>query len=107
MNQPLVSNMGILTIARDTENARIIEVFGNDMLPLYRHGDRLIVSEKAPMKVGDRVVVCTASTGYLGGTLVHRSSKYVTLNRGGRSDRDITINVGDMGFIGRVIWASQ
>ena len=89
------------------QDARTIEVFGNGMLPLYRHGDRLIVSESAPLRVGDRVIMRTVSFGITGGTLVHRDKRAIAIHQGGRARRDLLVPVAEVEFLGRVIWASQ
>lgn len=89
------------------QDARTIEVFGNGMLPLYRHGDRLIVSESAPLRVGDRVVMRTAGFGITGGTLVHRDNRAIAIHQGGRARRDLLVPVAEVEYLGRVIWASQ
>lgn len=47
-------------------HGRTITVFGNSMMPLYGHGDRLIVSDEVPITIGDRVVVETSRLGLTG-----------------------------------------
>lgn len=89
------------------DDLRTIVVFGNAMLPCYRHGDRLIVSETAPLKPGDRVVVQTGSQQTIGGTLVRRDRKAVVLTAVGLGKRDVVIDKEDVSFLGRIIWASQ
>jgi phage repressor protein C with HTH and peptisase S24 domain len=86
---------------------RRIVVFGNGMLPLYRHGDQLIVSEDAPIKIGDRVILQTTRDGTLGGTLIHRDGKVIVIGNSGGSKKDHVVEVSEVEFLGRVIWASQ
>ena len=40
-------------------SAYALEITGNSMLPVYREGDTIIVSPKAVLRKGDRVVVKT------------------------------------------------
>lgn len=89
------------------DGGRIITVSGNSMMPLYRHGDQLIVSDQAPMSVGDRIVVESGSHGTLGGTLLYRDKSCIALMLGGRSRREVHLDPSDIRFVGRVIWASQ
>jgi phage repressor protein C with HTH and peptisase S24 domain len=86
---------------------REVIVFGNSMLPLYRHGDQLLVSETAPVKTGDRIVVQASKHGTVSGILVHRDQKCVVLNIGGLSKKCCSIDTTDIDFFGRVVWASQ
>ncbi len=61
---------------------RSITVNGNTMLPLYRHGDTLLVAEDAAVKFGDRVVAEGKIAGLVGGTLLHRTQQITVLIRG-------------------------
>lgn len=89
------------------DGGRTITVLGNSMMPLYRHGDRLIVSDLVPIAVGDRVVVESASLGTLGGTLLYRNPKCIAVMLGGKSRRDVLVDPADVEYLGRVLWASQ
>ena len=42
-------------------SAYALEITGNSMLPVYRKGDTIIVSPKAVLRKGDRVVVKTTN----------------------------------------------
>lgn len=86
---------------------RTVEVFGNAMMPLYRHGDRLIVSHSAPMRAGDRIVVESAKQGTIGGILLHCDKSHVSIIMGGNARRAVQVDRHDLRYIGRVIWASQ
>jgi phage repressor protein C with HTH and peptisase S24 domain len=89
------------------DGGRTITVLGNSMLPLYRHGDRLIVSDQVPAGIGDRIVIESSAHGTLGGTLLYRGQTRVTVMLGGKPKRDVMVDLSDVEFIGRVIWASQ
>jgi phage repressor protein C with HTH and peptisase S24 domain len=91
----------------ETGKNRLITVFGNGMLPLYRHGDRLIVSEHAPLKIGDRVAVCTLNEEMVAGVLIHRDAQAVVIGMAGSSRKDRKIAADDVAFLGRIVWASQ
>ena len=94
-------------LAPDVSKGRTITVFGNSMLPLYGHGDRLIVSEEAPITVGDRVVVESNRLGLIGGVLVHRDQNAIAVTLGGKSRREVLVKPGDVTYLARVLWASQ
>lgn len=84
-----------------------IMVFGNGMLPLYRHGDQLIVSDSIPVKIGDRIIVKASTHGTLGGTLIYRDSRRIVVNIGGVAKKSCSIEMPDVDFLGRIVWASQ
>ena len=87
--------------------SKSITVHGNAMLPLYRHGDQLIVAEGMPMKIGDRIVVETEGQKPIAGTLIHRDDKQIIVKAGGISRKSMVFNVEELTSIGRIIWASQ
>lgn len=91
----------------EVAGGRTVTVHGNSMLPLYRHGDRLIVSDSLPITVGDRILVESRDHGMLGGTLLHRDSKCVAVMLGGQSRREVLVDSSEVEFLGRIVWASQ
>lgn len=94
-------------LAPDEGNDRTITVFGNSMLPLYGHGDKLIVSEDVPITVGDRVIIESNRLGLIGGVLVHRDQNTIAVTLGGKSRREVLVKPGDVTYLARVLWASQ
>jgi len=100
-------NQGAAPLPEQAETLLAVGVNGNTMLPLYRHGDILLVARDAPVKFGDRVVVESKAAGLLGGTLVHHGKDKTVLNRGGHPNREITLQSEDLSFLGRIVWASQ
>lgn len=89
------------------DGGKTITVLGNSMMPLYRHGDRLIVSDQVPIALGDRVVVESSTLGTLGGTLLYRNRQCLAVMLGGKSRRDIEVDLQDVSYLGRIVWASQ
>lgn len=89
------------------EDAKAINVYGNGMLPLYRHGDQLIVSAAVPVRIGDRVIVEMKDKRQLCGTLFHKTEDVLGINLGGQMRKETLIKAADIEFLGRVIWASQ
>lgn len=89
------------------DGGKTITVHGNSMLPLYRHGDRLIVSDKVPIAIGDRVLVEARGQGTMGGTLLALNSRSVALMLGGRSHKEVLVDSSEVEFLGRIVWASQ
>lgn len=94
-------------LAPDASSGRTITVFGNSMLPLYGHGDRLIVSDEVPIAVGDRIVLEAQSLGLIGGVLIHRDENGIAVTLGGKLRREVLVDPADVTFLARVLWASQ
>ncbi len=94
-------------LAPEVSKGRTIKVFGNSMLPLYGHGDMLIVSDGVPIAVGDRIVIESGRLGLIGGVLVHRDNTAISVTLGGKSRREVLIKPDDVTYLARVLWASQ
>ena len=89
------------------QDARAINVYGNGMLPLYRHGDQLIVSATVPVRIGDRVIVELRDKRQLCGTLFQMTEDILGISLGGQKRKETMVKASDIEFLGRVIWASQ
>ena len=54
-----------------------LEITGNSMLPVYREGDTLIVSPKAVLSKGDRVVVKTTDGKLMAKVMQRKTARTV------------------------------
>jgi phage repressor protein C with HTH and peptisase S24 domain len=77
------------------------------MMPLYRDGDTIIVSPAAPVRRGDRVVVRTVDGEVMAKELKRKTLKTVELASLNPEHPDRVLQLSDVSFIARVIWASQ
>lgn len=96
-----------ITLPTDEENIYALEVHGDSMLPLYREGDKVIVSMTEQVRRGDRVAVRTRS-----GEVMVKVLQRQTLNRlelaSVNPDYPIRmLDVAEIDWIRRIIWASQ
>ena len=89
------------------EKAYALEISGDSMLPLYRDGDTIIVSPTATVRRGDRVVVKTVEGEVLAKQLKRQTAKTVELASLNPEHPDRVLNLGEIAFMARVIWASQ
>jgi phage repressor protein C with HTH and peptisase S24 domain len=89
------------------ENVFALEVTGDSMLPLYRHGDTIIVARDSTCRKGDRVVVKTGDGEVMAKILQKKTTKAVDLASLNPSHKNRTIAVRDIEWMGRIIWASQ
>ena len=93
--------------ARSTENAYALEVQGDSMLPLYRHGDVLIVDPGAQVRGGDRVVVKTHGGEVMAKVLHRQSPRSIELVSLNPEHPNRNFDIDEVDWIARIIWASQ
>lgn len=93
--------------APEGENLIALEVSGESMLPLYRDGDRLIVDRSSQPRKGDRVVVRTVSGEVMAKVLARQTSRNMDLHSLNPAHANRTLDLSEVDWIGRIIWASQ
>lgn len=84
-----------------------LEIAGDSMLPVFRDGDRVIVSPGAAPRRGDRVVVKTTAGEVMAKHLIRRTMRRIELQSLNPDFPDRTFELSDIVFIHRIIWASQ
>ena len=84
-----------------------LEVQGESMMPLYRDGDVLIVEPGAQVRRGDRVVVKTRDAEVMAKVLVRQTPKTIELSSLNPDHPGRTLEMTDVEWIARIIWASQ
>ena len=89
------------------EHAYALEVAGDSMQPVYRDGDRIILSPAAPPRRGDRVVVKTLAGEVLAKQLSRLTAQRVDLKSLNAAYEDRSFALSEIAFIHRIIWASQ
>ena len=89
------------------EHAYALEVTGDSMLPVYRDGDRIIVSPAASARRGDRVVVKTQGGEVMAKQLARLTAQRVDLKSLNSAYEDRSFALNEIAFIHRIIWASQ
>ncbi len=91
----------------ETENAYALEITGDSMEPVYRHGDRILAVPGAAVRRGDRIVVRTRDGEVLAkllGRQTERTIELISLNAeyGARE-----FARADLAWIARILWVSQ
>ncbi|HWU19030.1 MAG TPA: helix-turn-helix transcriptional regulator [Devosia sp.] len=84
-----------------------LEVQGDSMEPLYREGDRIVVSPTEQVRRGDRVVVRTRDGEVMAKILARQSAKQIELHSLNPAYEPRLLDVTDIEWIARIIWASQ
>jgi phage repressor protein C with HTH and peptisase S24 domain len=88
-------------------HAYALEIAGDSMEPVFRDGDRVVVSPLAPIRRGDRVVAKTMAGEVMAKQLARRSAKRVELKSLNPAHRDRSFDLAEIARLHRIIWASQ
>ena len=87
--------------------AYALEITGDSMLPVYREGDTIIVSPSATLRKGDRVVVKTTDGQVMAKIMQRQTAKTVELASFNVSHETKSLDMKDVDWMARIIWASQ
>jgi phage repressor protein C with HTH and peptisase S24 domain len=93
--------------AVDDEHAFALEIYGDQMRPVYRDGDVIVVSPATPIRRGDRVVVKTTGGEVMVRELKRRTAKALELQSLNPDQADRTLAAADVAWIARIVWVSQ
>ncbi len=88
-------------------HAFALEISGDSMEPIYRDGDTIIIVPGADIRRGDRVVVRTQDGEVMAKELIRQSARKVELVSLNEAHPDRTLNVEEVDWIARIVWASQ
>lgn len=89
------------------ENVYALEITGDSMMPVYRDGDVVIVSPNSGVRRGDRVIAKTKEGEVMAKVLKRQTAHHVELVSFNREHPDRTIELKDLDWIARIVWASQ
>jgi phage repressor protein C with HTH and peptisase S24 domain len=89
------------------EHAYALEITGESMMPVFRDGDRIIVSPGASIRRGDRVVVRTHGGEVMAKLLGRQTAQRIELKSFNSAFEDRSFALSDVAFMHRIIWASQ
>jgi phage repressor protein C with HTH and peptisase S24 domain len=88
-------------------HAYALEISGDQLKPVYRDGDVIMVSPSTPIRRSDRVVVKTRAGEVLVKELKRRTAKALELQSLNPGQTDRTLAAADVEWIARIVWASQ
>ena len=88
-------------------HAYALEISGDSMEPVYRDGDTVIISPEANIRRGDRVVVKTKDGEVMAKLLLRQSARKIELQSLNKQHEDRSLNVDEVEFMGRIVWATQ
>jgi phage repressor protein C with HTH and peptisase S24 domain len=84
-----------------------LEISGDSMLPVFRNGDRIVVSPEESLRNGDRVVVRTLEGEVMAKELRRMSAKYIELSSLNPEYADRKLERSQVDWMARIVWASQ
>lgn len=84
-----------------------LEVQGDSMEPLYREGDRIVVSPTEQVRRGDRVVVKTRDGEVMAKILARQTGRQIELHSINPAYSPRIFELTEIEWIARIIWASQ
>ncbi len=89
------------------DGAYALEISGDSMAPVYRHGDRIVISPDASPRRGDRVVAKTRAGEVMAKELGRVTAENVELISLNPAYDNRTIATRDLVWMARIVWASQ
>jgi phage repressor protein C with HTH and peptisase S24 domain len=88
-------------------SAYALEITGDSMQPVYREGDTIIVSPSATIRKGDRVVVKTNDGQVMAKIMQRQTARTLELASFNKDHDTKTLDMKDVDWMARIIWASQ
>ena len=89
------------------EHCYALEITGDSMLPVYRDGDRIMVSPSGSLRRGDRVVVKSHNGEVMAKQLGRLTAQRIELKSFNPAFDDRNFALSEIAFVHRIIWASQ
>lgn len=88
-------------------HAYALEISGESMQPVYRPGDRIVIAPNDSARRGDRVVVKTLDGEVMVKELAVLRADHIVLRSFNPDFEDRRLNVSEIAWMARVVWASQ
>ena len=89
------------------EHCYALEIAGESMLPVYRDGDRIMVSPSASVRRGDRVVVKTRNGEVMAKQMGRMTAQRIELKSFNPAFEERGFALNEIAFVHRIVWASQ
>lgn len=93
--------------AIDDSEAYALQVVGDRFAPLYRDGDLLVLSPRAELRHGDRVVVRTAGGEVMVSQFARHGARKIELLDLVSGEPAQALDVEAISFIHRIVWSTQ
>lgn len=93
--------------AADNQSVFALEVSGDNLLPLYRQGDVIIVAPASAISRGDRIIIKPSEDRLAVYTLLQRTPERLNVQTIGDKPEKIAFEHSAIEWTARIIWASQ
>ena len=90
-----------------SEGMYVLEISGESMAPVFRHGEKVIVAPHKDVRRGDRVIVKTLEGEILAKELNRMTETYIELHSVNADYEDRLLARKDVAWIARIMWVSQ
>ena len=87
--------------------AYALKINGDDLLPVYRDGDIIVISPDTPVRSGERIVARTHDGELLARVLDNQTANSIELSSLGLQREARVFDARDIDWMARIIWASQ
>lgn len=84
-----------------------IEITGNDLEPLYREGDMIVVTPTSDIRRGDRIIIRTTDGQILVRELLRQTTSKLELRSLNPTHDDGILTPTDIQWMARILWVSQ
>jgi len=88
-------------------NTYALQISGESMSPVLRHGDTVLVAPHETVQRGDRIVVKTVSGEIMAKELVHMGASEISLTSLNPDYEDRILDRKDVQWVARIVWVSQ
>ncbi len=88
-------------------NAYALQISGESMAPVFRHGDRIIIAPSETIKRGDRIVIKARSGEILAKELQRMTADKIELLSLNPEYPGRTLALNDVQWLARIVWVSQ
>lgn len=89
------------------DGAYALEIAGDSMAPVYRNGDRIVVTPVLEPRRGDRVVVRTLEGEVMAKEVARITARVIALSSLNPDYEGRVLERKDIAWIARILWASQ
>ncbi|MEE9273274.1 MAG: helix-turn-helix transcriptional regulator [Robiginitomaculum sp.] len=89
------------------DNVYALQISGDSMAPVLRHGDRVVVAPNESIRRGDRIVVKTQAGEVMAKELKRLTAETIQLQSLNPEYPDRTIDLRDVVWMARIVWVTQ
>lgn len=101
------TNWEMVCFPEKTKNLYALEVDTTEYAPLYKFGTLIVLTQNSEIRRGDRVAIFKNDGTITLCEFIHRKPQTIELMALTNSQKIISIDINDINFLHRIVWASQ